>query len=102
MRHFCKLVFKVGCSGDSCLSQLRYLLSLLIQPREQTSLKTLKLKKNHRCCFVIHKVTVIVVTEYFSNFSNQGRGKLIVIQTIISRRFERSRVKLQVLTGKEN
>ena len=77
MRHFCKLVFKVGCSGDSCLSQLRYLVSLLIQPREQTSLKTLKRLKNHRRCFVINKITVIAITEYFSNFSNQGRGKLI-------------------------
>lgn len=25
MRHFCKLVFNVGFSGESCLSQLRYL-----------------------------------------------------------------------------
>lgn len=76
MRHFCKVVFKVGCSGESCLSKLRYLVSL-IQPREQTSLKTLKRLKNHRRCFVINKITVIAITEYFSNFSNQGRGKLI-------------------------
>lgn len=77
MRHFCKFVFNVGCSGDSCLSQLRFWLVSLIQPREQTRLKTLKRLKNHRCFFVINKITVIAITEYFSNFSNQGRGKLI-------------------------